>query len=413
MASIAARQDRGPLPMQFSLPPAIEEVRGRAAAFVEERLLPLEADPGSFGEGEHVREDLLQELRAEARALGLWCPQMPAERGGQGLGPVGMAAVYEELGRSRFGPVACNCAAPDDGNMLVLEKVGTEEQKGRWLQPIVDGRVRSAIVMTEPHPGSGSDPAGMMLTRAERRGDRYVINGHKWFITGAEGAAHFILLARTADDPRRGLTAMLFHGDQPGWRILRRIPIMGPEEHGGHCELELDGLEVPAENVLMGEGLGMKVTQIRLGIARLTHCMRWLGMARRALEIADPYIRERRAFGQILAGKESVQGLIGEAAMQIEVGRLLTMRAAFELERGGKAQKQVSMAKIQVADALHRAVDTAIQLLGAKGYSKDTPLEWMYRYARQARLVDGASEVHRMVVARALLEEGRGFFAWP
>jgi acyl-CoA dehydrogenase len=155
------------------------------------------------------------------------------------------------------------------------------------------------------------------------------------------------------------------------------------------------------------------VTQIRLGVARLTHCMRWLGMARRALELADPYIRERRAFGEILAGKESVQGLLGEAAMQIEVGRLLTMRAAFELERGGKAQKQVSMAKIQVADALHRAVDTAIQLLGAKGYSKDTPLEWMYRYARQARLVDGASEVHRMVVARALLKEGRGFFAWP
>ena len=187
---------------------------------------------------------------------------------------------------------------------------------------------------------------------------------------------------------------------------------MGPEEHGGHCELEFDGLEVPLENVLLGEGLGMKVTQIRLGIARLTHCMRWLGMARRALEIALPYIAERRAFGQLLSEKESVQGLLGEAAMGIEIGRLLTMRAALRLEQGGMARAEVSMAKIQVADALHRAVDTAIQLLGARGYSKDTPLEWMYRYARQARLVDGASEVHRMVVARELLRDSGGFFAW-
>ncbi|MCS6780577.1 MAG: acyl-CoA dehydrogenase family protein [Geminicoccaceae bacterium] len=399
--------------MDLTLDPALEDLRARVAAFVDERLLPLEEDPASWGEGEQIREDLLETLRAEVKARGLWCPQMPEERGGLGVGPVGMAVLYEEMGRCRFGPVCFNCAAPDDGNMWVLEKVGTPEQKARWLDPIVRGEVRSAIVMTEPHPGSGSDPAGMMLTRAEKRNDRYRVFGRKWFITGAEGAKHFILLARTSEDPRRGLTAMLFHAEQPGWRILRRIPIMGPEEHGGHCELELDGLEVPFENVLLGEGLGMKVTQIRLGMARLTHCMRWLGMARRALEIALPWIRERRAFGQVLAEKESVQGLLGEAAMEIAVGRLLVMRAAFKIGRGEKAQAEVSMAKIQVADALHRAIDTAIQLLGAKGYSKDTPLEWMYRYARQARLVDGASEVHRMLVARHLLAQGRGFFAWP
>ncbi|HMR32153.1 MAG TPA: acyl-CoA dehydrogenase family protein [Geminicoccaceae bacterium] len=398
--------------MTALLPPELEALQYRAHAFVEERLLPVEADPASFGEGEHVAPAVLADLRAEARRRGLWCPQMPVERGGQGLGPVGMAVIYETLGRSRFGPVACNCAAPDDGNMLVLDKVGTPDQKARWLQPIVDGRVRSAIVMTEPDPGAGSDPAGMMRTTAEPRGDRYIVHGRKWFITGAEGAAHFILLARTSDDPRRGLTAMMFHADQPGWRILRRIPIMGPEEHGGHCELEIEGLEVPVENVLLGEGLGMRVTQIRLGIARLTHCMRWLGMARRALEIAVPHVRGRRAFGQALAEKESVQGLLGEAAMQIEIGRLLTMRAARALEAGGRARAEVSQAKIQVADALHLAVDTAIQLLGAKGYSKDTPLEWMYRYARQARLVDGASEVHRMVVARELLADPEGFFHW-
>ena len=398
--------------MDLALPAPLRAIEERAQAFVDECLLPLEDDPASFGTGEHLRDDLLATLRAEARRRGLWCPQMPVPRGGQGLGPVGMSVVYEALGRSRFGPVACNCAAPDDGNMLVLEKLGSEAQKARWLQPIIDGKVRSAIVMTEPHPGAGSDPAGMMLTRAERRGDRYVVHGRKWFITGAEGAAHFILLARTSDDPRRGLTAMLFHKDQPGWRIVRRIAIMGPEEHGGHCELELDGLEVPFEQVLLGEGRGMAVTQTRLAIARLTHCMRWLGMARRALELALPYIRERRAFGQRLADKESVQGMLGAAALAIDTGRLLTLRAAFELEQGRRARVAVSAAKIQVADALHLAVDTAIQLLGAKGYSKDTPLEWMYRYARQARLVDGASEVHRMVVARELLADERAFFRW-
>ncbi|MCL6608964.1 MAG: acyl-CoA dehydrogenase family protein [Geminicoccaceae bacterium] len=399
--------------MDLTLPAALEELRSRVAAFVDRRLLPLEDDPASWGEGEQIRWELVERLRAEVKALGLWCPQMPKERGGLGVGPVGMAVLYEEMGRCRFGPVCFNCAAPDDGNMWVLEKVGTEAQKARWLDPIVRGAVRSAIVMTEPHPGSGSDPAGMMTTRAEKRGDRYRLFGRKWFITGAEGAKHFILLARTSEDPRRGLTAMLFHADQPGWRILRRIPIMGPEEHGGHCELELDGLEVPVENVLLGEGLGMKVTQIRLGMARLTHCMRWLGMARRALEIALPWIRERRAFGRTLAELESVQDMLGEAAMRIATGRLLVMRAAVKIAAGEKAQAEVSMAKIQVADALHHAIDTAIQLLGAKGYSKDTPLEWMYRYARQARLVDGASEVHRMLVARALLADPRGFFAWP
>jgi acyl-CoA dehydrogenase len=398
--------------MDLALAPELAALQAKARAFVEERLLPLEERTDSWGEGEQVRLDLLDALRAEAREHGLWCPQMPRARGGLGLGPSGMAVLYEELGRSRFGPVACNCAAPDDGNMLVLERVGTPAQKERWLQPIVDGSVRSAIVMTEPHPGSGSDPGGMMRTRAERRGDRYVISGRKWFITGAEGAGHFILLARTSDDPRHGLTAMLFDAGRPGWRILRRIPIMGPEEHGGHCELELDGLEVPVDDVLLGEGQGMKVTQIRLGIARLTHCMRWLGMARRALELAMPYVRERRAFGTTLADKESVQGQLGTAAMQIDIGRLLTMRAALALERGEHARAEVSQAKIQVADALHLAVDTAIQLLGARGYSRDTPLEWMYRYARQARLVDGASEVHRMVVARELLKDPVGFFRW-
>ena len=246
----------------------------------------------------------------------------------------------------------------------------------------------------------------MIATRADRRGDRYVIRGRKWFITGAAEASHFILIARTSEDARHGLTAFLFHRDDPGWSIARRIPIMGPEEHGGHCELSFDGLEIPQENVLIGEGHGLKATQIRLGPARLTHCMRWLGLSKRCVEIAQDYANERYGFGIRLADRESVQLMLGALAMEIEIGRLLVMKAAWELDRGGFARKEVSMAKVQVANVLHHAADVAIQINGARGYSKDTILEWIYRYARQARLVDGADEVHRMVLNTALEKEG-------
>jgi acyl-CoA dehydrogenase len=315
------------------------------------------------------------------------------------------------MNRSIFGPVVFNSAAPDDGNMMVLEATGTPAQKERWLAPIVRGEVRSAFAMTEPHPGGGSDPS-MIRTRAEKRGDVYVVHGRKWFITGAGEAAHFILVARTSDDPRHGLTAFLFHKDQPGWRIVRRIPIMGPEEHGGHCELEFDGLEIPAENILLGEGQGMKLTQIRLGPARLTHCMRWLGLAKRSVEIARDYAARREGFGVRLKDRESIQMMLGGLAMEIEIGRLLVMKAAWELDRGGQARKEVSMAKVQAANTLHEAADMAIQINGARGYSKDTVLEWIYRYARQARLVDGADEVHQMVLNRFLDKEGDDFWRW-
>jgi acyl-CoA dehydrogenase len=265
--------------------------------------------------------------------------------------------------------------------------------------------------MTEPHPGGGSDPA-MISTTAERRGDRWVVHGRKWFITGAAAASHFLLIARTSDDARKGHTAFMYHRDQPGWRLLRRIPIMGPEEHGGHGELVFEGLEIPDEDRLLGVGDGLKVAQIRLGPARLTHCMRWLGLARRSLEIANAYIDVRMSGGKRLAERESVQLLIGEAALQVRIGRLLVMHAASKLDAGAMARNELSMAKVHVADALHRAVDTAIQLNGGRGYSKDTPLEWIYRYARQARLVDGASEVHKMVIARHLAEGADAFWDW-
>jgi acyl-CoA dehydrogenase len=397
--------------MDFTLSPEIEAIRLRTRAFIEEHVLPLEADPVNFSEHENIPEERLALVRDKAKKAGLWAPQSPKEFGGMQLPIVAWAAMYEEAARSIFGPLALNCMAPDDGNMNLLVRAGTPAQKEKWLRPIVEGRVRSSFIMTEPHPGSGSDP-GMMKTRAERRGDKWVIYGRKWFITGADGAAHYILIARTSDDKRKGLTAFLYHKDQPGWRIARRIEIMGPEEHGGHCELEFDGLEIPHENVLLNVGDGLRVTQIRLGPARLTHCMRWLGWSKRCLEIAQEYVGRREGFGIKLADRESVQIKLGEVAHNIQIGRLLTMHAAWKLDQGDRARKEVSMAKIHMADTLHKAADVAIQLNGARGYSKDTILEWIYRAARAARLVDGADEVHKMVLARFMREEGRDFWNW-
>ncbi|PWJ86582.1 acyl-CoA dehydrogenase [Pseudaminobacter salicylatoxidans] len=397
--------------MNFEISARVEDYRARIADFIDREVLPLEASRASYDAHGNIALPLLATLRAKARAQGLWCLQLKPETGGQGLGKTGMAVCYEEMNRSIFGPVVFNSAAPDDGNMMVLEALGTPEQKERWLKPIVEGEVRSAFAMTEPHPGGGSDPS-MIATRAEKSGDKYVINGRKWFITGAQDASHFILIARTSDDPKRGLSALMFHKDQPGWRIKRRIEIMGPEEHGGHCELEFDGLEIPVENMLAGEGRGMKVTQVRLAPARLTHCMRWLGLSKRCVEIARAYATERYGFGIRLADRESIQLKLGDLAMRIEIGRMLVMKAAWELDRGGYARKEISMAKVQVANVLHDAADVAIQINGARGYSKDTVLEWIYRYARQARLVDGADEVHKMVLNRFLNDEGSGFWRW-
>lgn len=397
--------------MDFTIPAELESLRAQIAQFVETEILPIEEDRGNWDAHDNIAAEPLAMLRAKAKEQGLWCLQLKPETGGRGLGKVGMAVCYEEMNRSIFGPVVFNSAAPDDGNMMVLEQAGTPEQKDRWLKPIVDGTVRSAFAMTEPHPGGGSDP-GMMLTTATKKGDTYVIQGRKWFITGAADAAHFILLARTSDDARRGLTAFLFHKDEPGWHIDRRIGIMGPEEHGGHCELVFDGLELPSDRIIMGEGMGLKITQMRLGPARLTHCMRWLGLAKRCTEIAQDYAQNRHGFGVRLSDRESIQIKMGDLAMGIELGRLLVMKAAWALDQGSFAKKEVSMAKIHVANLLHKAADVAIQVNGARGYSRDTVLEWIYRYARQARLVDGADEVHQMVLNRHLDAEARDFWKW-
>ncbi len=397
--------------MEFTVSPKVEETCRNIKAFVDDHIIPLESDPANFDAHENIAPKPLERLKNMAKQQGIWSLSLPKDWGGQGYTMAEIAPCYEEMNRAIFGPVCFNASAPDDGNMRVLSQVAREDQKEKWLRPIAEGKIRSSFIMTEPHPGSGSDPM-MMRTKAEKKGGKWIINGHKWYITGAETAEHFILMARTSDDPRRGLTAFLFHRDTPGWRIERRIEIMGPEEHGGHCELFFENMEIPDEDRLMEVGDGLKVTQIRLGPARLTHCMRWLGLCKRSLEIATEYVNRREGFGMKLADRESVQFLLGEAAMDIQISRMLVMHAAWKLDQGDFARKEVSMAKIHAADTLHKAVDTAIQLNGARGYSKDTVLEWIYRYARQARLVDGASEVHKMVLARNLYAQGNDFWSW-
>ena len=393
--------------MEYKLSNDIEHLRIKTREFVNDIIIPLESEKSSYDDHENINQTLLDNVRKQVKASGLWAPQMPIERSGLGLGPIGMAVLYEEMNRSIFGPVCFNCAAPDDGNMYILNKIASAEQKVKWLDPIINGDVRSALAMTEPAPGGGSDPS-MIQTEAVYSNNKWIVNGLKWYITGAGVASHFILLAKTKD----GLTAFLYHKDQPGWNIKRRIPIMGPEEHGGHCEIEYNGLEIPDENRLGEIGQGLKIVQIRLGLARLTHCMRWIGLSKRSLEIALEYVSHREGFGIKLADRESIQIKLGKAAMDIDISRLLVMRAAWKIENGSKARQDVSMAKIQVAETLNDVCDTAIQLNGARGYSKDTVLEWIYRYARQAKLVDGATEVHQMIINRFFNSQKSDFWHW-
>ncbi len=397
--------------MDFALPADVESLRARIAAFVRERIVPLEADRANYDAHENIAPEVLARMQAEVKAAGLWAPQVPRAHGGLGLTVVGRAACYEEMNASIFGPVCFNCAAPDDGNMTVLAKVATTAQQARWLAPIVDGRVRSAFVMTEPHPGGGSDPVDDADDRATARrhaGSSTAANGSSPARRSRSTSFCREDLRRCAQGPDR------VHVRPRPARLADRAP--HPDHGAGRTRRALRTRVRRPRNSrrrrLMDVGDGLKLTQIRLGTARLTHCMRWLGLARRSLAIALDYVTVRENHGRKLAELDSVQGLLGEAAMQIEIGRLLTMRAAVKLDAGDFARKEISMAKIVVADALHHAVDTGIQLCGARGYSKDTVLEWIYRYARQARLVDGASEVHKGVLARYLQDERDAFWKW-
>ena len=309
--------------------------------------------------------------------------------------------MLEEAGYSLLGPHALNCAAPDEGNMHLLARVATPAQTERYLRPLASGAVRSWFAMTEPAPGAGSDPS-MLRTTAQRSAGGWRISGRKWYITGADGAAFGICVARTAAeiDDGRGATLFLVDASNPGFRVERIIPSMDRSFAGGHAEVAFEDCEVPDDAVLGEVGLGYRYAQVRLAPARLTHCMRWLGLARRALDIALDRAAERRAFGAELAELGMVQGLVADCVIDIETSRLLIWRAAWALDEGEHARQESSLAKVYVSEAVGRVVDRSVQLCGALGVSGDAPLERFVREVRPFRIYDGPSETHRWAIAR-------------
>ncbi len=380
--------------MDFDLSPDLIDLRDRVAAFIRDEVIPAEN-----GEAD------ITALRNKARKAGIYGPQLPREYGGLGLGTVAMCVLFEQAGRSLLGPLALHCSAPDEGNMHLLSLYATPEQREQYLRPLVEGTIRSCFAMTEPAPGAGSDPT-MMQTRATRVDGGWEINGHKWFATGADGSAFAITMAITDDSvpAHRGVTMFLVPTDAPGFRLIRSVPTMGGHGGpGGHGEVSYERVRVPDSAVLGKAGEGFKMAQVRLTPARLTHCMRWLGVAQRSLEIAVDRAKEREAFGRKLAEHQSIQWMIADSEIELHASRLMVMHAAWKHERGDDIRHESSICKVFVAEAVNRVIDRAIQICGALGISTDTPLEHFYREARAFRIYDGPSEVHRMVIARNVL----------
>jgi acyl-CoA dehydrogenase len=364
---------------------------------------PAEAE---IAEREDDRETLVRcviRMRKAAREQGLWLPHMPAEYGGMGLGHVAMAALSAEAAKTRFGPFALNCQAPDEGNMHTLHHWATPEQKEKYLKPLCEGRIRSCFAMTEPEV-AGSDPT-LIQTRAVLKDGRWVVHGHKWFISGARGAGFAILIARTEDDPeipQAGNSAFLVDIPSPGWEVVRDVRTMSGSHN--HCEIRIEGLELPEASLLGGRGQGHKLGQYRLGPARLAHCMRWIGQAEMALDMTIERALSRYAHGSLLAEKQGIQWMIADSTMELYQCKLMVLHAAYRVDRGDDFKSEVSMAKHFVANALGRIIDRAIQVHGALGYSQDTPLAQMAQQARWARFADGADEVHQWRIAQRAIE---------
>ncbi|MCY4464753.1 MAG: acyl-CoA dehydrogenase family protein [Chloroflexi bacterium] len=389
--------------MDFSRPRHIEAIVHRVRQFVDQQLIPLETD--LLRTGDDLDMDKLQDLRAAAKAAGLWAPAMPKVWGGMGLNIQEIVSVFEAAGRSLLGPLAMGCAAPDEGNMHLLHSWANAEQVERYLVPLARGEAFSAFSMTEPPPGAGSDPR-MIQTSARYEGDAWLINGHKWLTTFGEIADFFIIMARTdwEAQPYQGCTLFIAPRDSPGINILRDVPVMGRKDFGGHVEIIYEDLRLPDSAILGEAGQGFMLAQARLGPARLTHCMRWTGIAQRALEIAAQYASEREAFGGPLASHQSVQWMLADSAMELKMGRLLTNEAAWRLAQGEQARVETSIAKLQVSEIVCRVLDRCVQICGGRGISRDLPLSTWYEKARAFRIYDGASEVHRMVVARDVIK---------
>jgi alkylation response protein AidB-like acyl-CoA dehydrogenase len=387
------------------------ELRSRVRAFMEQHVYPNER---ALDREDDDADALVGRLRALAREQGLWAPHLPPEAGGTSGSFLTYAHLNEEIGRSLWGQLVFGCQAPDAGNGEILWQFGTEEQKKRWLAPLVAGEVRSFFSMTEPEV-SGSDPT-TLRTRAVREGDAWVIDGHKWFSSGAEGAAFGIVMAVTDPDadPHRRATQIIVPADTPGVEIVRAIPTMGHRGRGWttHCEVRYVDVRVPAENTLGEVGDGFRIAQMRLGPGRIHHVMRWLGQMQRAFELMCSYALERESFGGPLAEKQTVQNWIADSAAEIQACRLLTLDAAHKIDEGREARVEISVIKFHAAKALNDIVDRAVQVHGARGLTDETPLAGMATAARAARIYDGPDEVHRMVVARRILKsfaQGEGW----
>ncbi|MFF9035489.1 acyl-CoA dehydrogenase family protein [Streptomyces sp. NPDC014892] len=389
------------MPIQFDVDPTIAQLAASTSAFVREVVIPAERACG--GSVHDAPEDVRQTLQKGAREAGVFAPHVPERWGGHGLDLRGQAVVFEAAGYSLLGPLALNCAAPDEGNMHLLEKVATEEQQERYLRPLAAGDVRSCFAMTEPAPGAGADPRALRTT-ATRVPGGWRIDGRKWFISGANGAGFAIVMARTSGEPGDpgGATMFLVDAGTPGMNIVRDIETLDEALFAGHSEIVFDGCVVGDEQVLGEVGQGFAGAQVRLGPARMTHCMRWLGAARRAQDVALERAGSRMAFGSVLGDLGMVQQMLADSEIDIEASRALILRTAWELDTGSAGAAQLtSVSKTFVAEAVNRVVDRAVQICGALGISAaDAPLARLLREVRPFRIYDGPSETHRFAIAR-------------
>ncbi|MES5488875.1 acyl-CoA dehydrogenase family protein [Bradyrhizobium sp. INPA03-11B] len=391
------------LDMNFSLPPQVSELAQRVKAFVRDKVVPFEKDKRWTAHG--PTDDLRRELNALARQAGVFAPHAPEEYGGQHLSHIGRAAVFTAAGYSMLGPVALHCAAPDEGNIHLLDVVARADQRERYLQPLATGAVRSCFCMTEPAPGAGSDPA-QLRTTARRDGSDWVINGEKWLITGAEGAAFAIIMAKAHGDETEGAATMfLADMSDPAIRIERTLDTIDSSFVGGHAVVRFDELRVPADAVLGEVGQGFRYAQVRLAPARLTHCMRWLGSAIRAQEIATEFARRRTAFGKPIGEHEGVSFMLADNAIDIHLAQLTIWHTAWVLDNGNRASSESSMAKVICSEAIARVADRSLQILGGLGTTRDTVVERFYRDVRAFRIYDGPSEVHRWAIGRRILTQ--------
>ncbi len=388
--------------------PETAEMRRVVSQFMEENVYPNEH---IFEEGGDEAEELIKKLQAKTKEMGYWAPHLTKEAGGMGIGFLPYAYLNEIIGRSLFAPRLFGSQAPDSGNAEILHQYGSPEIKERFLKPLVNGELRSCFSMTEPDV-SGADPTGLE-TRAVRDGDEWVINGRKWFSSGANRASFAIVMAVTDPDqpPHNRMSQIIVPTDTPGFKIERNPSVWG-EKHSDHPVIHYDNVRVPVSNLLGEQGAGFKLSQKRLGPGRIHHCMRALGQAQRAFDLMCQRALEREAFGGPLADKQTIQNWIADSLTNIQAARLLTMQAAQKIDTGDEARVEVSMIKFFVVNVTCDVIDNAIQVFGAKGVTTDTPLQAMFKSARILRIADGPDEVHRMVVARHALRRYRQGETW-